>query len=53
MQKGLLISFEGGEGAGKTVQVKRLRDRLTEAGYDVVLVREPGGTVISEQSLHI
>ena len=49
MQKGLLISFEGGEGAGKTVQVKRLRDRLTEAGYDVVLVREPGGTVISEQ----
>lgn len=49
MQKGYLISFEGGEGAGKTVQIKRLRDTLTERGFDVVIVREPGGTVISEQ----
>ena len=49
MQKGYLISFEGGEGAGKTVQIKRLRDRLTEKGFDVLVVREPGGTVISEQ----
>ena len=49
MQKGYLISFEGGEGAGKTVQIKRLRDSLTEQGFDVVVVREPGGTVISEQ----
>ncbi len=47
--KGFLISFEGGEGAGKTLQTKRLRDHLTQAGYDVVVVREPGGTVISEQ----
>jgi len=49
MQAGYLISFEGGEGAGKTLQIKRLRDRLTQAGFDVVVVREPGGTVISEQ----
>lgn len=49
MQKGYLISFEGGEGAGKTVQIKRLRDKLSEQGFDVVVVREPGGTVISEQ----
>jgi dTMP kinase len=49
MQKGFLISFEGGEGAGKTVQIKRLRDKLTAEGFDVVAVREPGGTVISEQ----
>ncbi|OGY18228.1 MAG: dTMP kinase [Candidatus Chisholmbacteria bacterium RIFCSPLOWO2_01_FULL_50_28] len=49
MKKGVLISFEGGEGSGKTVQIKRLRDRLTKAGKDVVVVREPGGTVISEQ----
>lgn len=49
MQKGYLISFEGGEGAGKTVQIKRLRDTLTEQGFDVVVLREPGGTVISEQ----
>lgn len=46
---GLLISFEGGEGSGKSVQIKRLRDRLTKLGYDVVVLREPGGTVISEQ----
>ena len=49
MNAGYLISFEGGEGAGKTLQIKRLRDRLTSAGFDVVVVREPGGTVISEQ----
>lgn len=49
MQAGYLISFEGGEGAGKTLQIKRLRDRLTQSGFDVVVVREPGGTVISEQ----
>lgn len=49
MKKGYLISFEGGEGSGKTVQIKRLRDALVEKGFDVVVVREPGGTVISEQ----
>lgn len=46
---GKLITFEGGEGAGKTLQIKRLRDRMTAAKYDVVVLREPGGTVISEQ----
>lgn len=48
-KKGFLITFEGGEGAGKTTQIVRLRDRLTKAGHDVVVLREPGGTVISEQ----
>ncbi len=47
--KGLLITFEGGEGGGKTTQIVRLRDKLTKAGQDVVVLREPGGTVISEQ----
>jgi dTMP kinase len=47
--KGYLISFEGGEGAGKSVQIKRLRDRLYACGKDVIALREPGGTVISEQ----
>jgi dTMP kinase len=47
--KGILISFEGGEGAGKTVQIKLLRDRLTREGKDVVVLREPGGTTVSEQ----
>jgi len=47
--KGFLITFEGGEGGGKTTQIVRLRDRLTKVGHDVVVLREPGGTVISEQ----
>ncbi len=49
MSKGFLITFEGGEGGGKTTQIVRLRDRLTKVGKDVVVLREPGGTVISEQ----
>lgn len=49
MQKGFIISFEGGEGAGKTTQIVRLRDHFVKEGFDVVVVREPGGTVISEQ----
>lgn len=48
-QKGFLLTLEGGEGGGKTTQIVRLRDRLTKAGKDVVVLREPGGTVISEQ----
>lgn len=46
---GFLITLEGGEGGGKTTQIVRLRDSLTKAGKDVVVLREPGGTVISEQ----
>lgn len=46
---GKLIVFEGGEGAGKTIQIKRLRDRLVAIGKDIIVLREPGGTVISEQ----
>ncbi len=49
IQTGFLITFEGGEGGGKTTQSVRLRDKLTKAGQDVVVLREPGGTVISEQ----
>lgn len=47
--KGFLLTLEGGEGGGKTTQLVRLRERLTKAGHDVVVLREPGGTVISEQ----
>ena len=46
---GFLITFEGGEGGGKTTQISRLRERLNRAGKDVIVVREPGGTVISEK----
>lgn len=46
--QGLFITFEGLEGAGKTTQAKLLADRLSEAGYPVTLVREPGGTQVGE-----
>ncbi len=46
---GWLITFEGGEGGGKSTQITRLRARLIKAGFQVIALREPGGTVISEQ----
>lgn len=49
MKAGYLISFEGGEGGGKSTQIVRLRERLVHEGFDVVVLREPGGTTISEQ----
>lgn len=49
MARGLLIVFEGAEGAGKSTQVRLLTDRLTSRGQDVVAVREPGGTVVGDQ----
>ncbi len=47
--KGLFISFEGGEGAGKSTQVGLLLARLRERGFDALSVREPGGTPLGEQ----
>jgi dTMP kinase len=41
---GLFVSFEGGEGAGKTTQISKLADALKQRGYDVITTREPGGT---------
>ncbi|MBI2871586.1 MAG: dTMP kinase [Chloroflexi bacterium] len=41
---GRFIVFEGGEGSGKTTQVRALRRRLIRRGYSVVVAREPGGT---------
>ena len=48
-ERGLFITFEGTDGGGKTTQIQRLTADLREAGYDVCLTREPGGTPISEQ----
>lgn len=45
---GYFISFEGGEGTGKTSQINRLAQALSKAGYKVVTTREPGGTKEAE-----
>lgn len=44
MAQGRFITFEGGEGAGKSTQLKRLVARLQAAGREVVATREPGGS---------
>ncbi len=47
--KGIFITFEGGEGSGKTTQVNHLARFLTEKGHKVVTTREPGGTPEGEK----
>jgi len=51
--KGLFITFEGGEGAGKSSILESLSQKLNEEGYDVLKTREPGGIDIAEKIRHI
>lgn len=48
-KKGYFVALEGGEGSGKSTQLKLLEDYLDKGGYDVIYTREPGGTPISEE----
>src|SRR5580704_11980310 len=50
--KGLLVSFEGPEGCGKSTQISILAGRLHTMGRWVKMVREPGGTPIGEEISH-
>lgn len=49
MARGRLVVFEGAEGAGKSTQLRRVAERLADAGAAVVSVREPGGTTIGDE----
>lgn len=47
--KGLFITFEGNDGAGKSSAIQAVYEELVKQGYDVILTREPGGSKIAEK----
>jgi len=52
-RSGKFITFEGGEGCGKTTQIERVVTRLRAEGRTVLVLREPGGTSVGEQIRHV
>ncbi|OGW86167.1 MAG: dTMP kinase [Omnitrophica bacterium RIFCSPHIGHO2_02_FULL_46_11] len=53
MKKGILITFEGGEGAGKSTHIRFVASYFRRKGRKGIIVREPGSTPIGEQIRHI
>jgi dTMP kinase len=51
--RGRFITFEGGEGSGKSTQIKKLADRLDEAKLRAIVTREPGGSPGAEIIRHL
>lgn len=51
--RGRFITFEGGEGSGKSTQARLLADRLAARGIDALMTREPGGSEFAEAARHI
>lgn len=49
MRKGLFITIEGGDGAGKSTQIDNIRKYFDRLGYECLITREPGGTQIGEK----
>lgn len=52
-RQGILISFEGPEGSGKTTQIEHLVPKLEKLGHEIIVTREPGGTEIGEEVRHL
>ena len=50
---GLFVTFEGGEGAGKSTQIRLLAEALRERGLTVLMTREPGGSKGAEAVRHV
>lgn len=53
MKRGFFITFEGGEGAGKSTQIDRLAHKLRDNRYAVTVTREPGGSAGAEAIRHV
>lgn len=53
IERGCFITLEGGEGAGKSTQIRHLAERLKERRLDVLITREPGGTPGGEAIRHL